>query len=95
MTEGQIPLLPEEPPAARRHDRACARALLLPRSLPVARVALLTPVPHLDRVFDYEVPEKLAAAAQPGCACGCGSPAGWSTASSWSGWRPPSVRCSL
>ena len=34
--------------------------------LPVARVALLTPVPHLDRVFDYEVPEKLAAAAQPG-----------------------------
>ena len=26
----------------------------------------MTPVPHLDRVFDYEVPEKLAAAAQPG-----------------------------
>ena len=35
-------------------------------TLPVARVALLTPVPHLDRVFDYEVPQKLAAAAQPG-----------------------------
>ena len=34
--------------------------------LPVARVALLTPVPHLDRDFDYEVPEKLAAAAVPG-----------------------------
>ena len=32
----------------------------------MARVALMTPVPHLDRVFDYEVPEKLAAAAQPG-----------------------------
>ncbi len=34
--------------------------------LPVARVALMTPVPHLDHVFDYEVPEKLAAAAVPG-----------------------------
>ncbi len=65
MTEGQIPLLPEGPPARTRTPRVRVRhpAAAL---LPVARVALLTPVPHLDRVFDYEVPEKLAAAAQPG-----------------------------
>lgn len=33
---------------------------------PVARVAVLTPMPHLDRAFDYEVPQVLAEAAQPG-----------------------------
>ncbi|MCU0262303.1 MAG: hypothetical protein MUF09_01320 [Candidatus Nanopelagicales bacterium] len=65
MSEGQIPLLPEEPAARGRQPRARVRhpsAALLP----VARVALMTPVAHLDRVFDYEVPEKLSAAAQPG-----------------------------
>ena len=34
--------------------------------LPVARVAVDSGVPHLDRPFDYAVPERLAAA-QPGC----------------------------
>ena len=34
--------------------------------LPVARVALMSPVPHLDRPFDYEVPAALAESAQPG-----------------------------
>jgi primosomal protein N' (replication factor Y) len=33
---------------------------------PVARVAVATGVPHLDRPFDYAVPAKLAAA-EPGC----------------------------
>jgi primosomal protein N' (replication factor Y) (superfamily II helicase) len=36
-------------------------------SLPVARVAVDVSLPHLDRPFDYLVPERLAAAAVPGC----------------------------
>ena len=36
-------------------------------SLPVARVAVDMSLPHLDRPFDYLVPEKLSAAAVPGC----------------------------
>ncbi|WP_084956721.1 primosomal protein N' [Thermoactinospora rubra] len=35
-------------------------------SRPVARVAVDTPLPHLDRPFDYLVPESLHEAAQPG-----------------------------
>ncbi|WP_046470936.1 primosomal protein N' [Allosalinactinospora lopnorensis] len=35
--------------------------------LPVARVVVDTPLPHLDRTFDYRVPETLAASAVPGC----------------------------
>ncbi len=65
MTQGQIPLLPEKPAPPTRAPRVRVR-LPAAGELPVARVALLTPVPHLDRVFDYEVPEKLAAAALPG-----------------------------
>ena len=33
---------------------------------PVARVAVDVALPHLDRPFDYLVPEPLSAAAQPG-----------------------------
>ncbi|MBE8528073.1 hypothetical protein ILP97_63280, partial [Amycolatopsis sp. H6(2020)] len=33
---------------------------------PVARVAIDTRVPHLDRLFDYEVPAELEEQAQPG-----------------------------
>jgi primosomal protein N' (replication factor Y) (superfamily II helicase) len=36
-------------------------------SLPVARVAVDVSLPHLDRPFDYLVPEKLSPAAVPGC----------------------------
>ena len=32
----------------------------------VARVAVDVPLPHLDRVFDYEIPQAMAAAARPG-----------------------------
>jgi primosomal protein N' (replication factor Y) len=35
--------------------------------LPVARVAVDVPLPHLDRLFDYQVPESMAASASPGC----------------------------
>jgi primosomal protein N' (replication factor Y) len=36
-------------------------------ALPVARVAVDVPLPHLDRPFDYLVPDRLAATAVPGC----------------------------
>ena len=36
-------------------------------SLPVARVAVDVPLAHLDRPFDYLVPERLTAEAVPGC----------------------------
>jgi primosomal protein N' (replication factor Y) (superfamily II helicase) len=35
--------------------------------LPIARVAVDVPLPHLDRLFDYQVPEALADSARPGC----------------------------
>lgn len=35
-------------------------------SKPVAQVIIDSPLPHLDRLFDYAVPEKLSDAAQPG-----------------------------
>lgn len=34
--------------------------------LPIAQVLVDSPLPHLDRLFDYRVPIELAAAAQPG-----------------------------
>ncbi|PYI67412.1 primosomal protein N' [Arthrobacter livingstonensis] len=34
--------------------------------LPVAQVAIDSPLPHLDRIFDYSVPKALDADAQPG-----------------------------
>jgi primosomal protein N' (replication factor Y) len=33
----------------------------------VARVAVESPLPHLDRLFDFAIPEELEAAATPGC----------------------------
>ncbi|WP_417617268.1 primosomal protein N' [Nocardiopsis mangrovi] len=35
--------------------------------LPVARVVVDTPLPHLDRPFDYHVPESMHESAVPGC----------------------------
>ena len=35
--------------------------------LPVARIAVDVPLAHLDRPFDYLVPQRLAASAVPGC----------------------------
>ncbi|WP_017557808.1 primosomal protein N' family DNA-binding protein [Nocardiopsis baichengensis] len=35
--------------------------------LPIARVAVDTPLPHLDRLFDYQVPAEMADDAVPGC----------------------------
>ena len=67
-------------PAAPRAGRAPRPSRRPP--LPVARVAVDVPLPHLDRPFDYLVP---AGAGRRGRArrrgSGCGSPASWSTAS--------------
>ena len=41
-----------------------------PRERPVARVLVDKGVLHLDRYFDYAVPEECYADAQPGCGCG-------------------------
>ncbi|MGB7980991.1 MAG: hypothetical protein WCF36_09395, partial [Candidatus Nanopelagicales bacterium] len=64
MTAGQIPLLPD--PGRTRSRARPPRRHPAAQDLPVARVALLTPLPHLDREFDYEVPQKLAESAVPG-----------------------------
>lgn len=50
----------------KRRARKAAGVAPLVTDRPVARVAVDTGVPHLDRPFDYAVPEKLAAA-EPGC----------------------------
>ena len=47
--------------------------------------------PHLDRPFDYAVPASMAEPRRPGAGCGCGSPAGSSTASWSSASRLPST----
>src|ERR1700760_2333715 len=47
--------------AVRRGERAPAS------TLPVARVAVDVPLAHLDRPFDYQVPEQYDADAVPGC----------------------------
>ncbi|MGI5159631.1 primosomal protein N' [Microbispora sp. CA-102843] len=75
----QEALLPAPPAAARRPaartrgtaERARAGASKGAReaaqSLPVARVVVDTPLPHLDRPFDYLVPTTMDAEAVPGC----------------------------
>jgi len=60
------PARPRARQASRRRARPGAvRAAAA--ELPVAKVAVDVPLPHLDRLFDYLVPEPLAAAAVPGC----------------------------
>jgi primosomal protein N' (replication factor Y) len=52
-------------PVRRRRPVASSTVPLAP-SLPVAQVRVESALPHLDRVFDYGVPESLDAEAQPG-----------------------------
>ncbi len=61
--------LVERPPAGRPAARVSQAApeQVPAASLPVARVVVDVPLPHLDRLFDYLVPEPMAAAAVPGC----------------------------
>ena len=55
--------------AAAPARRAARRAASGPAAehLPVARIAVDVPLAHLDRPFDYLVPERLADSAVPGC----------------------------
>ena len=55
-------------PARGRAPRRRSPAAQAPAAqLPVARVLVDMPLAHLDRPFDYLVPERLSAAAVPGC----------------------------
>jgi primosomal protein N' (replication factor Y) (superfamily II helicase) len=56
-----------KPGRARASRRRSAGAQPVAAELPVARVLVDVPLAHLDRPFDYLVPERLAAAAVPGC----------------------------
>ena len=51
----------------------------------MARVAVDIPLAHLDRPFDYLVPERLSDAARPGCRSASGSPGSSPTVSCWPG----------
>src|SRR5215472_9824135 len=56
-------------PGTRRAGRRPARRRAKPiaaAELPIARIAVDVPLPHLDRPFDYLVPQRLADAAVPG-----------------------------
>ncbi len=50
-----------------RRPRSARATRVAAASLPVARVAVDVPLPHLDRPFDYLVPEPLSATAIAGC----------------------------
>lgn len=60
---------PVKPPAAGTKARAAKRpkAKRPADHLPVARVVVDTPLPHLDRPFDYRVPASMDEKAVPGC----------------------------
>jgi primosomal protein N' (replication factor Y) (superfamily II helicase) len=59
------PSKPSKPPAARA--KRPRPAPVAAARLPVARVAVDVSLAHLDRPFDYLVPDRLDAAAAPGC----------------------------
>ena len=56
---------PPKPPGRSRKSKD-ARTLRPAAGQPVARIAVDTPLAHLDRPFDYLVPERLADQARPG-----------------------------
>ncbi|MFC7733087.1 primosomal protein N' [Actinomadura keratinilytica] len=64
-------VVPERPASAAGKGgsgRAAAKGARTPAAtLPVARVAVEVPLAHLDRPFDYLVPDRLDAQAVPGC----------------------------
>src|SRR5580692_4113020 len=56
----------EQEPAGRRARSKDARTLRPAADRPVGRIAVDLPLAHLDRPFDYLVPERLADRARPG-----------------------------
>ncbi|HET7017859.1 MAG TPA: primosomal protein N' [Streptosporangiaceae bacterium] len=57
----------ERPRGARKASGSGKAEPVPAAKLPVARVAVDVALPHLDRLFDYLVPESLAEQAVPGC----------------------------
>ncbi|MGW9346723.1 primosomal protein N' [Nocardiopsis flavescens] len=69
--DGVLFELPAAPAAGGKPEKKKRSARPAPRApaerLPVARVVVDTPLPHLDRYFDYRVPADMDEAAVPGC----------------------------
>mgnify|MGYP000087104721 CR=1 FL=1 len=59
MTDDQLSLVP----AKKKRVKA---PVPIAENLPVAQIVIDSPLPHLDRLFDYAVPAPMDAAAQPG-----------------------------
>ncbi|MER7500089.1 primosomal protein N' [Nonomuraea pusilla] len=70
MTEPDDALLPldavRRPASPKDTPKDTTGAIVAAPELPVARVAVDSPLPHLDRPFDYLVPAALHESAQPG-----------------------------
>src|ERR1700722_543865 len=64
----EVPVKDEkaDKPPSRSKKSKDARTLRPAADKPVARIAVDLPLAHLDRPFDYLVPERLAGQAQPG-----------------------------
>ena len=65
MSDDQLSLVPEPQtgPAKRKKVKA---EVPIASMLPVGRIIIDSPLPHLDHTFDYAIPEKLSDDAQPG-----------------------------
>ena len=59
MTDDQLSLVP----AKKKRVKA---PVPIAENLPVAQIVIDSPLPHLDRLFDYAIPDKMDADAQPG-----------------------------
>src|SRR4051794_39901139 len=66
MTRVATATTPRSARTGARARRETAGPRPLASTLPVARIAVDVPLPHLDRPFDYLVPDDLAEAAAPG-----------------------------
>lgn len=66
MTDSDDALLPLDAVRPAPSPKDIKGAVVPAPELPVARVAVDNPLPHLDRAFDYLVPERLHETAQPG-----------------------------
>lgn len=59
MSDDQLSLVPGK-------KKRVKAEVPIAKTAPVAQIIIDSPLPHLDRVFDYAVPEKFAETAQPG-----------------------------
>ena len=63
MSDDQLSLVPGKKAPTSKRVKA---EVPIAEVLPVARVIIDSPLPHLDHTFDYAVPQKLSEIAQPG-----------------------------